>query len=106
MVKRARFPAVRAGTVARCYPRGKGHLVCDNQSSHDTDRYSSAPSIGPDNDPASKLQSSTMGSHTALRQISGSLSVLPQAPYAQTRPSCVHALPSRGRGWGQSGAGS
>jgi transposase len=23
--------------VARCYPRGKGHLVCDNQSSHDTD---------------------------------------------------------------------
>jgi transposase len=23
--------------VATCYPRGKGHIVCDNQSSHDTD---------------------------------------------------------------------
>jgi len=23
--------------VATCYPTGQGHLVCDNQSSHDTD---------------------------------------------------------------------
>jgi transposase len=23
--------------VANCYPTGKGHIICDNQSSHDTD---------------------------------------------------------------------
>lgn len=23
--------------VATCFPKGKGHLICDNQSSHDTD---------------------------------------------------------------------
>jgi hypothetical protein len=67
------------------------------------DRWASA---GPYSDAASKLQSMAIGDHCPCWHIWMSVSSAPHEPYAHTRPSCVHAVPRRGRGLGQSGAGS